>query len=127
MKYEKVFVPVSVDEREPPIEEDVILIGSKFGREGVNGEQMIGWLESNNTYSYYGTRGETKDYDNNADYNRITHWLEEKQNVYVMSEEELVELMPEFTNWLIEKGNPENNIRNNIKEFLQSKLKTTTP
>lgn len=120
MKYEKVFVPVSVDERLPDEYNSYFVL--------VNKTQMDTASRCDSKSYYFGKKKTFISSSHHLE-DSITHWLEEKQNVYVMSEEELYRLVSEafhagdnYASYLLGKTVSE---KPNLAKFLQDKLKAT--
>lgn len=82
-KVQDVYLPVSVEDELPPVEEDVVTISSKFGRDGVNGTEYVGWIDDKGKWNAYSEGGVINDYDNNPDYWRITHWLKKVKAIII--------------------------------------------
>lgn len=90
---EYVYVPVSVKDELPEVDEYVTVIASKFGKHGAEGTQYFGWIESDKKWTVEAEGRELKDYDNNPDYWRITHWLKRVPITELLVDEA-------FLNWL---------------------------
>jgi hypothetical protein len=103
-RHSKVFVPVSVDERLPDKEDRYSVI--------VDGVQESAYFNGKQfEFAVYMEK-------------YITHWLEEKENVYVLSEQELIALM----NSCIHNGMccTPSNVEEFAKNYIQSKTNPQT-
>lgn len=105
MKADKVFIPVSVDERLPEVQTfyNCIVIPNERNH-------------NCSAHVFFIKKGQRFSICPNDPFVKVTHWLQEKENVYVFTEEELRLLIVEAASECRNKS---------LTEFLKSKFPTT--